>query len=86
VCAAVSKALEQLDAANRDAAAAKQRAEQLEQELTRTQQQAQSAQTQVDRWGHSMLCYRIHPTSVILVVKHVLSETHSRHTHAGQWR
>lgn len=59
VCLAVSKALEQLDAASRDAAAAKQRAEQLEQELTRTQQQAQSAQTQVDRWAHSVLyCHK----------------------------
>lgn len=46
---AVSKALEQLDTASRDAAAAKQRVEQLEQEHARTQQQAQSAQAQVDR-------------------------------------
>jgi predicted nucleic acid-binding Zn-ribbon protein len=45
----VSKALEQLDAASREAAAAKQRAEQLEHELARTQQQAQSAQAQIDR-------------------------------------
>lgn len=46
---AVSKALEQLDTSSREAAAAKQRAEQLEHELARTQQQAQSAQAQVDR-------------------------------------
>ena len=47
--AAVSKALEQLDTANRDAAAAKQQAEQVEQELLRTQQQAQSAEALVQR-------------------------------------
>jgi hypothetical protein len=47
--AAVSTALEQLDAASREATAAKQRAEQLEHELVRTQQQAQSAQAQSDR-------------------------------------
>lgn len=50
---AVSKALEQLDAANREAAGAKQRAEHLEHELSRIQQQAVSAEAQVDRWASS---------------------------------
>lgn len=51
----MSKALEQLDAATRKAAAAKQAKEALEQELTASQAAAQQAQVEASRYGADCL-------------------------------
>jgi hypothetical protein len=49
LCSAVSKALEQIDAAGREAAAARQRCEQLEQEVASSKLLLQQAHTENER-------------------------------------